>query len=133
MARAPKGSFGVEIESDLSPLIRGVVTLDNRLDRAVAGIVKQRAHIAIGWMRENAPWTDRTGNARAGLDTTTEHVPKEHHTIWLFGRMPYQIWLEVRFAGKYAIIGPAILDQGRKMMKTFNKLIERLNGGLMRE
>jgi hypothetical protein len=81
-------------------------------------------------MRENAPWTDRTGNARAGLDTTTDHEPKVHHTIWLFGRMPYQVWLEVRFAGKYAIIGPAIVDQGKKLMKTFTKLLDRLNGGL---
>ena len=131
MAKA-KGSFGIEAEYDLAPLQRGVVQLDDRLDRAIAGAVKQRSHIAIAWMRENAPWTDRTGNARSGLDAYTEHEAKVHHTIWLFGRMPYQIWLEIRFAGKYAIIGPAILDQGRKLMKTFTKIIERLDGGLTR-
>lgn len=131
MARA-KGSFGVEVQYDLVPLQRGVVILDDRLDRAIAGAVKQQSHIAVSWMRENAPWTDRTGNARSGLDTYTEHESKVHHTIWLFGRMPYQIWLEIRFAGKYAIIGPAILDQGTKLMKTFTKIIERLDGGLTR-
>jgi hypothetical protein len=125
-----KGSFGVSFDTDLSPLIKGVAKMDDRLDRAVAATVLRQSHIATGWMRENAPWTDRTGNARAGLDTTTDHEPKVHHTIWLFGRMPYQVWLEVRFAGKYAIIGPAIVDQGKKLMKTFTKLLDRLNGGL---
>lgn len=132
MARGRRGSFGVTVDADLSPLIRGVVTLDNRLDRAVAGAVKRQSHIAEGWMKENAPWTDRTGNARATLRTTTEHEAKVHHTIWLFGGVPYQVWLEVRFAGRYAIIGPAIVDQGKKLMGTFTKIIERLNGGLTR-
>lgn len=131
MAKA-RGSLGIDVQADLSPLIKGVAVMDDRLDRAVAGAVKQRSHAAIAWMRENAPWTDRTGNARSGLDAYTEHQSKVHHTIWLFGRMPYQIWLEIRFSGRYAIIGPAILDQGTKLMKTLTNIIERLNGGLTR-
>jgi hypothetical protein len=118
--------------SDLSlpGMVDNVVEFDDRLDRGVAGIVKQRSHIAEEWMRTNAPWTDRTGNARSGLSSTTEHEPKVHHTLVLFGRVPYQIWLEIRFAGRYAIIIPAILDQGPKMMRTMVKLIDRLKGGL---
>lgn len=131
MAKA-KGSFGIDVQADLSPLIKGVAVMDDRLDRAVAGAVLQRSHASIAWMRENAPWTDRTGNARSGLDSYTEHQAKVHHTIWLFGRMPYQIWLEIRFSGRYAIIGPAILDQGTKLMKTLTNILGRLNGGLTR-
>lgn len=130
MARSRKGAFGLTVDMDLSPLIRGVIVLDNKLDLAVAATVLRQSHIAEGWMKENAPWTDRTANARAGLKAVTEHVSKVHHTIWLSGSVPYQIWLEVRFAGKYAIIGPALLDQGKKLMRTLTKLIERLNGGL---
>lgn len=115
---------------DLSGLITNTAEFDDRLDRAVAGVVKQRSHIAEEWMRTNAPWTDRTGNARSGLSSATEHEPKVHHTLVLFGRVSYQIWLEVRFAGRYAIIIPAILDQGPKMMRTMVRLIDRLKGGL---
>lgn len=129
MARR-SGGLDVDLSVDMTPLVRGVTVLDDRLDIAVAGLVKFRSHVAAGWMRDNAPWTDRTGNARSGIDATTEHVPKVHHTIWLFGRVPYQIWLEIRHAGKYAIIGPALLDQGKKLMSSLTNLIERLNGGL---
>lgn len=121
--------LGINIEMDLSPLLNGVVELDDKLDRAVAGIVKHRSHIAVGWLKENAPWTDRTGNARSGLRTETEHKAKEYHIIHMFYSVPYGIWLEVRHSGKYAVIIPALLDQGPKLMKTFNKLFARLGGG----
>jgi hypothetical protein len=123
---ANRSGADINLDLDISTLIKGVAVFDDRLDRAVAGVVKQRSHISEEWMRTNAPWTDRTGNARSGLGSTTEHVPKVHHTVVLFGRVPYQIWLEVRFAGRYAIILPAILDQGTKLMKTMTKLIDRL-------
>lgn len=127
---ASRDGADINLELDMTPLITGLTVFDDRLDRGVAGVVKQRSHIAEEWMKTNAPWTDRTGNARSGLGSTTEHERKVHHTLVLFGRVPYQIWLEVRFAGRYAIILPAIVDQGPKLMKTLVKLIDRLNGGL---
>lgn len=123
---ASRDGANINLDLDMSTLIKGVVRLDDRLDRAISGAVKFRSHIAEGWMKENAPWTDRTGNARSGLTATSEHEPKVHHTIHLFGRVPYIIWLEVRFAGRYSIIIPAILDQGPKLMRTFTKIIDRL-------
>lgn len=123
------GGISTEFKLDMAPLITGVVKLDDRLDRAVAGVMKQRSHIIVGWMKQNAPWTDRTGNARSGLSTETEHVPKKYHRIWMFYRVGYGIWLEIRFAGKYSIIVPTIEDQAPKLMKTFDKLFSRLQRG----
>lgn len=58
-------------------------------------------------MRTNAPWNDRTGNARNGLftrvDTSTNQVD-----IVLYHSVPYGIYLETRWSGKYAIINPSI-------------------------
>lgn len=124
---ANREGANINLEIDLSPLIRGYAVLDDRLDRGVAGVVRQRAYIAEGWMKENAPWTDRTGNARSGLSAVTEHVRKVSHSIDLFYRVHYGIWLEVRFAGKYSIIIPALTDQGPKLMRTLSKLLDRLN------
>jgi hypothetical protein len=66
--------------------------------------------------RQNAPWTDRTGNARQGLFTKTFHEPFKSHAIVLAHSVPYGIWLEVRWSGKYAVIDPTIQSQGRAMM-----------------
>jgi len=126
---ASRKGANLNLEISMTPLITGVTTLDKRLDIGVAGVVKQRSQIAVGWMKENASWTDRTGNARAGLTATTEHVPFTRHSIVLIHRVAYGIWLEVRFAGRYAIIVPALVDQGPKMMITLNKLFRRLKAG----
>jgi hypothetical protein len=124
---ANRDGANVNLELDLSGLLKGTIVLNDRADRAIAGITKQRSHIATGWMKENASWTDRTGAARSGLRTTTEHQPKVRHTIHLFYSVPYGIWLEVRNSGRYAIILPALLDQGVKIMRTYQKLFARLN------
>lgn len=73
--------------------------------------------------KKNAPWTDRTGNARNGLTTAVEHEPFKRHTIILFHRVPYGIWLEVKNAGAYAIIMPTLNKQGQAMMNTLNTLL----------
>jgi hypothetical protein len=60
------------------------------------------------WMKENAPWTDRTGNARQGLYTAVEKTEKQVVLILSHGVL-YGIFLEWANAGSYSII-PATLD-----------------------
>lgn len=61
-------------------------------------------------MRTNAPWTDRTSNARNGLFASHTKVPMVVHRLTLYHTMPYGLWLEVRWSGRYAIIGPTMLE-----------------------
>lgn len=126
---AKRNGANLNLEIDMTPLIKGAATFQKRLDVGVAGVVLQRSHIAVGWMKENASWTDRTGAARAGLRTTTEHVPFVRHSINLIHSVAYGIWLEVRWSGRYAIIVPTMIDQGPKMMLTLTKLFRRLKAG----
>jgi len=76
--------------------------------------------------RDNAPWTDRTGNARQGLRAITEHNGLMH-AIELFHQVAYGIWLEIRWSGRYAIIVPTIKEQGQLLMGTLRGLINRLD------
>lgn len=55
----------------------------------------------------NAPWQDRTGNARQGLFAKVDSVSGKT-TIYLSHRMDYGIDLELKFAGRYAIIIPTL-------------------------
>lgn len=116
----------LNIEMDLSSLLTGVVRLDNRLDIGVAGVMEFWAPKIEGHMRTGAPWTDRTGAARSGLSAATEHKPKVSHAIHLFYRVPYGIWLEIRFAGRYSIIVPTLVEKGPAVMKTLSRLFARL-------
>ena len=61
-------------------------------------------------MKEQASWTDRTGNARNTLSARVaiQRLPGGvvHILLKLAHGMEYGIWLELRWGGRYAIVGP---------------------------
>jgi hypothetical protein len=120
--------FGPDIRMDVTPLLKGVVMLDRKLDNGVAGVFEYYDSRIETHMKSSAPWTDRTGNARSGLRAKAGHAPFKSHWIDLWHSVPYGIWLEVRFAGRYAIVIPTIVQYGPKIMGTLNKLFARLGG-----
>lgn len=77
--------------------------------RAMVAAANRTAPQAESWMRSKASWTDRTGNARSGLRAQVQ-VSTNSVAIILSHSVPYGIWLEVRWSGRYAIIGPAIQE-----------------------
>lgn len=124
-----KGKYlGPQLNIDMSPLLQGLPKLDQRLDNGVAGVMEFYDSKAEEYMKNNATWTDRTGNARNGLRAQAGHEKGKRHWIDLWHSVPYGIWLEVRFAGKYSIVIPTIVQYGPKVMGTLNKLFARLGG-----
>ena len=103
--------------------------LDPKMYAYVAAVVDFSRDKAVGAMKEEASWKDRTGNARATLNAKTKHE-KTQHLLTLFGGMPYQIWLEIRWGGKFAIITPQVPIQGAALMKRLDGLFARLEGGV---
>lgn len=86
------------------------------IDAGVSFAFDSMVPVAESYMRTNAPWTDRTGNARNGLRAKHEDKPMESHELILYHTVPYGIWLEVRWSGKYAIIAPSIVELGPDLM-----------------
>lgn len=78
------------------------------IQKGVKAIALRHAPAIENWMKTNASWTDRTGNARQTLHTAVETEAHEMVSIVLSHGMDYGIYLELRNAGKYAIIGPAL-------------------------
>lgn len=70
-------------------------------------IAYDRAEDMEAWARQQAPWQDRTGDARERLHATVEETGPIG-TIVLSHGVDYGIWLEVAHSGAYAIIAPAI-------------------------
>lgn len=60
------------------------------------------------WMRANAVWTDRTGDARRELRAEVIDITGKAVLILLRHGVDYGLWLEVSNAGKYAILGRAL-------------------------
>lgn len=110
---------------DSNKLMTNIRNAGPRLDRAITAAVNYQATRSESYMRRNAKWTDRTGNARNGLHTATSHS-KTQHTITLSHSVPYGIWLEVRWSGKYGIIPESVRVGGAELMALFNKLFSGL-------
>lgn len=106
-------------------LTPSLIKLLPTIDAAVDITFDAMAARAASMMRANAPWTDRTGNARAGLKAVHESEPMVEHRLVLLHSMPYGIWLEVRWSGRYAIIAPTMVTASRELAITLAAAIER--------
>lgn len=85
------------------------------LHAGLAAYTKNFAKRVEAYAKENAPWKDRTGEARRGLTAKGEQRLTQY-TITLFHTMEYGLWLEVRWSGKFAIIRPTIQTLGPELM-----------------
>ena len=117
---------------DDASLRRNLGDLPDRIDAYVHATVDYGSDKVVAYAKQNAKWRDQTGAARSGLRTVTEWEPRKRHAIVLFHSVTYGIWLEVRFAGRYAIILPTIQVMGPEVMRLLNKLFTKLGTGGIR-
>lgn len=83
------------------------------------------AKAATSQMRSEATWEDQTGNARQGLEARAVSTPRTS-AIVLYHTMPYGVWLELRWSGKYAIIGPVIRDIAPQVAASLTQILSRI-------
>jgi len=114
----------VEFTSDsLTPNIQKVMPV---LSRNIYQLMRFHEPQIAAQAKTNAPWQDDTGNARNGLAARVVVEGKHIYSLTLYGSVKYQIWLEVRFAGKYAIIMPTVKSYYPKVIASLTKLLERM-------
>lgn len=88
-------------------LTPGMAAFSVVMQETLEEIVEQVAEEVELYAKENAPWEDRTGDARDGL--TAEAITEgSTMVIVLYHTVDYGIWLEVRNSGEYAIILPTL-------------------------
>lgn len=71
-------------------------------------IAEYWAPVLESYAKENRPWTDRTGNARAMLWARPVRLSDDAVAIILSHGVDYGLWLEIRWQGRYAIIWPTL-------------------------
>lgn len=91
-------------EDTITPTLDGMVF--GASERSIAA-VEEIAPEILDYAQFNAPWSDRTGAARAGLDV---EVYEEFGFVVLdlFHSVDYGLWLEVIQNGRFATIMPTL-------------------------
>lgn len=74
-----------------------------------------------GQMKDNAPWTDRTSNARNGLFATAR-FESDHIRIIMAHSVEYGKYLELARDGRYAIIRPTRNQNAKQVKQSFQDL-----------
>jgi hypothetical protein len=110
----PEQAFEALATAYTSAIHRGVVIIYQRWAPEIAN-----------WMKENAPWTDRTGNARQGLYTAVENVVNTMVELIMSHGVEYGIFLELKNAGHFAIVNPALDYFAPKIWQDVRELVSR--------
>lgn len=69
----------------------------------------------LEYAKANAPWEDRTGDARRGLDVAVDG-DGDSIFLQLYHTVDYGLWLEVIQGGSYAIIMPTLQDYAMQQL-----------------
>jgi hypothetical protein len=106
-------------------LRQGTRNFPRKLNNAVNAVMDRTATMGEQQMKENAPWHDDTGNARAGLNTLPVLHDQKHKEIIFAHSVEYGIWLETIESGQWAIILKTMRISGAEMMNQLRFLLDR--------
>lgn len=113
----PDDAFGPLAGAYAEQIEQGIVDLCERLTDEITD-----------YMKENAPWTDRTGAARDSLYSVVQHEVRQAVSILLShgSLIPYGVYLELSHGGRYAIIAPSVDWWGPRVFHEVQAMINRI-------
>lgn len=97
--------------------------MPRKADTYLSAVVRRSAPVAERYAKRNATWTDRTSNARSGLFGKSIVEPMTSYKVVVAHSVPYGIWLEVRWSGRYGIIRPTVNTQGPIVMELASRVL----------
>lgn len=80
--------------------------------------------VFVRYAMDNASWQDHTNNARQNLHAFVEQLANDTVVLYLSHGMYYGIYLETRYAERYAIIMPTI----RRHLPAINRMLRGIFG-----
>lgn len=104
--------FGVRWDAEPQTAIPAMIDhFEGSLHQWLIALALTYAPQVEAWMKHNASWTDRTGNARQSLQTQVYESPDRSQVVLelRYGNsIFYHVFLELNNAGRYAIITPTV-------------------------
>jgi len=118
--------MGMHVQWTVPPdaLAEAIRKYGDRVMTAVKALGDAIATQAQNDMRRNAPWRDRTGNARSGLFSLAERAAQDVVIIYFSHghTIEYGKYLELSRSGRYAIIRPTMERMYPETIRLLNRL-----------
>lgn len=115
----PEAAWPRFVQAQVDALEADLVALANEmLDEVVAD------------MKMQAPWTDRTGDARAALFTALIHEARRTVGILIShgSLIDYSVFLEYAHAGRFAILAPTVDRWGPVLFRRAQEIVRKRFG-----
>lgn len=113
--------MGIKWTRSPQVLVDGMEEYEQRAVAAVVALFRRFEPTIENYAKANAPWMDRTGNARQTLFTVTDFA-RNVVTLYLSHGMEYGKWLELRNSGRYAIVMPTLEAHYGQVMQALDDL-----------
>lgn len=113
------------LKFDVSDMVNRMAQIESKSEMAIRMMADTIATNMEADMKENAKWTDRTGNARRGLKAEAGRIANGYR-ITLSYSVDYGFWLENAHERRYAIIRPTINIAGPFYQKSFSGFLDKL-------
>ena len=109
-----------------SSLKKNLDKMSTKLGAVVLMYAATKASELESKMKQNRPWTDRTGMAKARLSAKVSQPDTNIVRITLAHGVEYGIWLELANEKNYAIIAPTINTESPKVVSDLSNLMSKL-------
>lgn len=93
--------------------------------RAVIKYLDEQSDHIENYMKKNAPWHDRTGNARRGLTAKVKGIDDNIVSINLSHSVDYGFYLEYAMELRFAILEPTARLKGPDVIRGMQGLLNR--------
>ena len=123
----PQAKAGIRWSTPPSELATAVERYGDRVLTAVAAVAQRVATEMQNQAQADAPWTDRTGNARTGIFGTSEaDFGARVVTIYLShgATIDYGLWLEISASGKWGIVMRVMESHYEPLMQMLNDIFK---------
>lgn len=107
-----------------STLNKNLDKMSTKLNAALLMYSTTKAKQLEAKMKMNRPWTDRTGMAKALLNTSISQRSLGTVRITLSHGVEYGIWLELANEKNYAVIEPTIKEESPKIINDLKGLMD---------
>lgn len=114
------------IKIDSKEVRAGIQNFSNEALNKVESYLEEQADSLEKFMKKNAPWNDRTGNARRGLVAKVEKPKNKYYRIGLKHSVKYGLYLENYMEKRFAILEPTVRLKGPEVVKGMKNLLDRL-------
>lgn len=116
---------GCSISFDTKTVLKKLDAMQAKTRAALQIIADSAVKAMETYAKDNARWTDRTGNARQRLKGSTRWESTALIAA-ITHNVDYGMWLELAHGKKYAILEEALNSQAQSLLEAYHRFLDQL-------